>query len=161
MKLKRFAGTGMSSSVVSTEDLEAKLQTCYTKLLKSKKAKVPQQKMTELNEPIVGKAMQTKLRAHIITQKQRGVKQAIKDKVHRRKQSSMVVSHTAQLSPRKEGGGGFTQEANKVLPIIIAQPLSVKVESLKNIDVARVANLKKPLGQENVHSRNGRIGQLK
>ena len=159
MKLKRFAG--MSSSVVSTEDLEAKLQTCYTKLLKSKKAKMTQQKISELNEPIIGKAMQTKLRSHIITQKQRVVRQAIKDKVLSRKQCSFAFSQTAQLSPNKELAGGFTQEANKLLPIICGNPLSVKVESLKSIDVAKVADLKKPLGQENVQSRNGRVGQLK
>ena len=78
---------------------------------------------TELIEPIVGKALQTKIKANIISQKQQAVKQTIKDKVHRRKQSSLVVSQTAQLSPNKEGGGGFTQEANKVLPIIISTPL--------------------------------------
>ena len=117
-----------------------------------------QQKVSELNEPIVGKAMQTKLRSHVITQKQRVMKQAIKDKVLKRKQSAAATNRTAQLSPNKEAGGGFTQEANKVLPMISGQPLTVKVESLKNIEATKVLDLKKPLGQENIQSRNGRIG---
>ena len=117
-----------------------------------------QQKVSELNEPIVGKAMQTKLRSHVITQKQRVMKQAIKDKVLKRKQSAAATNCTAQLSPNKEAGGGFTQEANKVLPMISGQPLTVKVESLKNIEATKVLDLKKPLGQENIQSRNGRIG---
>ena len=119
--------------------------------------------MTELNEPLIGKAMQTntnKLRVQInAAQKQRAVKDNSELKS---KKSSFVVSRRKESSPIKESGGGFTQEANKVLPLLRCQPkiklvskncspLKEKVSDL----MIKVPDLRQPLGQEYIKSRNG------